>query len=59
MATEVPTDCKVSDLLDHLELPSRGTAIAVDNKVIGKPNWESTVLLTDAKVTIIKATQGG
>ncbi len=37
----------------------QGIAIAVNNQIITKSNWESTLLQEEDKVTIIRATQGG
>ena len=36
-----------------------GIAVAVNNKVIPKTNWEKFQLKENDKITIIKATQGG
>ena len=48
------------DLLAHLQLAEgKGIAVAINNKVVPKTQWEEKVLSEDDKVTIIKATQGG
>lgn len=37
----------------------RGTAVALNNAVIPKAEWETTTINSNDKLTIIKATQGG
>ena len=37
----------------------KGIAVAVNNKVISKANWDSHTLSPNDSITIIKATQGG
>ena len=37
----------------------RGIAVAVNNHVIPKTEWQQQVLADNDKITIIKATQGG
>jgi sulfur carrier protein len=37
----------------------QGIAIAVNNQIITKSNWQSTQLKEEDKITIIRATQGG
>lgn len=37
----------------------KGLAIAVNNVVVSKNNWESHMLKHEDKLTIIRATQGG
>ena len=37
----------------------KGIAIAVNNEVISKSEWEETILFANDKITVIKATQGG
>lgn len=38
---------------------SQGIAIAVNNQIITKSNWQNTQLKEEDKITIIRATQGG
>ena len=51
---EVGTGISLSDLLS-----SQGTAAAVDNKVVPRADWDSTMLEEGAKVTVIRAVCGG
>lgn len=50
----------LQDLLD-LEFPQRqnGIAIAIDDSIVPKSDWESTLLTENTAVLIITATQGG
>lgn len=49
----------IADLAVELGLPSDGIAIAVDNKMVKRSEWENTTLEENAKVLIIKAACGG
>lgn len=47
-------------LLQKIEkAEKKGIAIAVNNFVVSKKNWEKTSLEANDKITIIAATQGG
>ena len=51
---------KLTNMLKDLGYNSlKGIAIAVNNVVIPKTNWEKHSLTESDKITIIKATQGG
>jgi len=45
----------------NLEIPERqqGIAIAINNRVIAKTEWDQTPITDKDHVTIIRATQGG
>ena len=50
----------LSQLLQDLDLfESKGIAVAVNNKVIPKANWNTFQLNENDTITIIRATQGG
>ncbi len=49
----------VSELLDRLELPRRGVAVAVDAEVIPRGEWEAFVVQEGAHVEVVTAVQGG
>ena len=58
--TEVPVQANVAAALDSLNLVSqKGIAVAINNNVVPRAEWESYVLCAEDKVTLIKATQGG
>lgn len=46
-------------MLKELGIQSTGIAIAVNNKVIPRTQWETFTLAENDKVIIIHATQGG
>lgn len=51
---------KLFSLLDRLNLSgSQGIAVAVNNTVVSKTNWNNYELKENDKITIIRATQGG
>ena len=51
---------KLSQMLLQLNLlDKRGIAVAVNNAVISKPDWEQFELKENDKITIIRPTQGG
>lgn len=56
---EVTPDCSLTELLKVLEQSERGTAIAVNERIISRPLWENTTLKEGDKVIIIKAAFGG
>lgn len=49
----------LNDLAIELALPQKGVAVAVDNKMIPRNEWDSFMLKEGAKVIIIKAACGG
>ena len=50
----------VAHILNRLQLPhTRGIAIAVNNQIVPKLQWEEHQLQENDKVTVIRATQGG
>ena len=57
---EIKDNSKIIDAFVSLGLDTRnGVAVAVNNHVIPKLNWDVVVLQPDDKITVIKATQGG
>jgi len=56
----VPDNCNVQALLaDVLQHPHLGLAIAINEAIVPKTQWESCMLNAGDKIIIIKATQGG
>ena len=49
----------VEELLDRLDLPHRGVAVAVDAEVVPRGEWTTFVLPEGAAVEVVKAVQGG
>ena len=57
---ELPAQAKLNDALASLNMSSvKGIAIAINNNVIPKAEWETHELASEDKVTLIQATQGG
>jgi sulfur carrier protein len=49
----------ISQLLVQLKSPSKGIAIAIEQKIIPSNLWDKHLLKEDDKVLLIRATQGG
>ncbi len=49
----------VAGLLKEIQSQTAGVAVAVNNKVVRKVNWESTTLADGDHITIITAVCGG
>lgn len=56
---EINSDFNILQLLEHIDLPQNGIAVAVNNAIILKNSWGSKTLSENDRVLIIQATQGG
>ncbi len=56
---EVAEHLRVSELAAQLQLPEQGIALAVNNRMIPRTEWENTELTPEANILIIKAACGG
>lgn len=57
---EVANQSSLHMLIHQLDLPSiTGIAVAVNNQIVKKDQWENHFLAENDQVLIIKATQGG
>jgi sulfur carrier protein len=56
---EVQDNISVKELLDMQQIAIEGTAIAIDNKLVPKNEWNDRILTEGNKITIIRATFGG
>lgn len=56
---EVAEDATLEMVVAERQLPDRGVAVAVDNRMVQRAEWAATALHQDAKVIIIKAACGG
>ncbi len=57
-----PADVKAANLKElaaELNLPEKGIAVAVDNAMVPRTEWENTALSANDNVVIIKAACGG
>ena len=50
---------KLQELLEQLNIQASGIAIAINNEIISKPQWEYTLVEEGSNVLVIRATQGG
>jgi sulfur carrier protein len=59
-AKEVKSEKSLQETLTDLSLNvSFGTAVAINNKVVPKNDWDTYILKENDKVLVIKASQGG
>ena len=56
---EVQDNISVKELLDMQQIAIEGTAIAIDNKLVPKNEWNDRILTDGNKITIIRAKIGG
>lgn len=56
---EIEEGSTILQLLEQLNSPKIGIAVAIQNAIISKNLWESITLSNDDNVLIIQATQGG
>ncbi len=49
----------VAELLERLDLPHRGVAVAVDAEVVPRGEWGTHVIGDGAHVEVVTAVQGG
>lgn len=52
-------DSTVGQLVEQLNIQTNGIAIAVNNNVVAKTNWNTSTLSENDTILIIKSTQGG
>lgn len=56
----VQPETTVSALLQFIQLPTtKGIAVAVNRRVVPRPDWAATTLCQADQIMIIQATQGG
>ena len=56
---ETQDSISIKELLDMQQISIEGTAIAIDNKLVLKNEWNDRILTEGNKITIIRATFGG
>lgn len=57
--TEIAPQTSINQLAISLELPGKGVAIAVNNKMILRTEWERHELQANDSILIVKAACGG
>ncbi|PZD78104.1 sulfur carrier protein ThiS [Mesonia sp. K7] len=56
---EISEDTNITQLLAHLHHSGDGIAVAINQEVISKNDWNTTRLVSGDDILIIQATQGG
>ena len=58
--TEFEQSPSILEILTHYQVVElQGIAVAINDEVIPKADWEKTVLLKNDRLMLIRATQGG
>lgn len=57
--TELPEGKTIADLARLLELPEKGVAIALHNRMVPRTQWPEHMLQPNDSLVIIKAACGG
>ncbi|MEL7003589.1 MAG: sulfur carrier protein ThiS [Bacteroidota bacterium] len=56
---QIEPDSSLHNVLENNHLVSPGIAVAVNENIISRADWEQTVIKLNDQILIIKATQGG
>ena len=56
---EVADSINIRELLEHLAIPHKGRAVAIDNVVIPRSAWEQRTIAENERIIIIQAVSGG
>ncbi|MGB0897008.1 MAG: sulfur carrier protein ThiS [Flavobacteriaceae bacterium] len=56
---QLENSCSLAQLLSELHVEITGIAVAINQNIVSKSNWATTMLNNNDDVLIIKATQGG
>jgi sulfur carrier protein len=56
---ELEVICNIEQLLKHLQSPLKGSAIAVNQKIISRSQWASYQLQENDQVSLFQAIAGG
>ena len=56
---EIEENTSISQLLQKTNTSINGIAIAINNEIVSKTNWEIQQFNNNDNILIIKATQGG
>lgn len=57
--TELSQGSTIADLAKQLQLPEKGIALAVHNRIIPRAQWTEQTLQPNDSIVIIKAVCGG
>jgi len=58
-SVEVDPQCNIEQLLTQLESPLKGSAIAVNQKIISRSEWATYLLQENDQVSLFQAIAGG
>ena len=56
---EISENTSIEQLVEQLKISTNGIAIAINNTVVKKSEWNSTIINNTDDILIIKSTQGG
>lgn len=56
---EIEDDASVEDIIEAFKLPKQGVAVAVNDSVVPRENWQNHGLVNGDSVMLIRAVQGG
>ncbi len=56
---QIDANTKLAELMDQLQINTQGIAVALNNAVIPKNDWQQYPIKEKDNIIIIKATQGG
>ena len=56
---EIELQCNIEQLLNQLESPLKGSAIAVNQKIISRSEWATYLLQENDQVSLFQAIAGG
>lgn len=56
---EVDKNMGMSELLQHLDIGTKGVAVAINDRIIPRTQWDSFIVEDGNDITIIRATCGG
>ncbi len=56
---QVPDGAMLIEVIEELEVPAAGVAVAVNGAVVRRADWPTTPLADGATVEVLTAAQGG
>lgn len=56
---ELEAQCNIEQLLNQLQSPLKGSAIAVNQKIISRSEWATYLLQENDQVSLFQAIAGG
>jgi sulfur carrier protein len=56
---ELAEGATIADVLELLDAPDRGVAVAIDAEVVPRGEWEGVRLREGARIEVVQAVQGG